>query len=43
VREKMEAQGVEIATSTPEQLAAKLQEDLAKWAEVVRASGATVD
>jgi tripartite-type tricarboxylate transporter receptor subunit TctC len=42
-RAKMEAQGVEIATSTPEQLAAKLQEDLAKWAEVVKTSGATVD
>jgi tripartite-type tricarboxylate transporter receptor subunit TctC len=43
VREKLEAQGVEVATSTPEQLAAKLQEDLVKWAQVVKASGATVD
>ena len=43
VREKLEAQGVEIATSTPEELAAKLKTDLALWAQVVKASGATVD
>ncbi len=43
VREKLEAQGVEIATSTPEELAAKLKADLALWAQVVKASGATVD
>jgi tripartite-type tricarboxylate transporter receptor subunit TctC len=43
VREKLEAQGVEVATSTPEELAAKLQVDLALWAKVVKESGATVD
>ena len=43
VREKLEAQGVEVATSTPAQLAAKLDADLALWAKVVQASGATVD
>ena len=43
VREKLEAQGVEIATSTPEELAANLKADLALWAQVVKASGATVD
>jgi tripartite-type tricarboxylate transporter receptor subunit TctC len=34
---------VEVATSTPEELAAKLQADLALWAKVVKESGATVD
>jgi tripartite-type tricarboxylate transporter receptor subunit TctC len=43
VREKLETQGVEVATSTPEELAAKLQADLALWAKVVKESGATVD
>jgi tripartite-type tricarboxylate transporter receptor subunit TctC len=43
VREKLEAQGVEVATSTPEQLATQLDADLALWAKVVKESGATVD
>ncbi len=43
VREKLEAQGVEVATSTPDELASKLQADLALWAKVVKESGATVD
>ena len=43
VREKLEAQGVEVATGTPEQLAARLKADLELWAKVVEASGATVD
>lgn len=29
--------------TTPEQFAALLQEDIAKWARVVKSSGATVD
>jgi tripartite-type tricarboxylate transporter receptor subunit TctC len=48
LREKLEQQGVEIA-GTPtqpvasEQFARLLQEDLVKWARIVKASGATVD
>lgn len=44
LRTKLEAQGVEIAASTtPDQLAAQLQTDLAKWALIVKSSGAAVD
>jgi len=44
LRQKLEAQGVEIATSTtPGALAALLQSDLAKWALIVKSSGAAVD
>ena len=43
VKEKFAAQGAEILTGTPEQLAAMLKEDLAKWAKIVQTSGATVD
>jgi tripartite-type tricarboxylate transporter receptor subunit TctC len=37
------AQGVELATATPQQFAALLQEDMARWAKIVKSSGATVD
>jgi tripartite-type tricarboxylate transporter receptor subunit TctC len=43
LREKLAAQGVEIANGTSEQLASLLREDLVKWAKIVRESGATVD
>ncbi|MDP9900147.1 tripartite tricarboxylate transporter substrate binding protein [Variovorax ginsengisoli] len=44
LREKLEQQGVEIAApTTPEQFAALLQADLAKWARIVKSSGAAVD
>ena len=44
LREKLEQQGVEIAApATPEQFAALLQTDLAKWARIVQSSGAAVD
>ena len=44
LRDRLELQGVEIAPkTTPEQFAALLQEDIAKWARVVKSSGATVD
>jgi tripartite-type tricarboxylate transporter receptor subunit TctC len=43
LREKLKAQGVEVATTSPEQLAAKLNQDLTQWAQVVRASGAKID
>ena len=37
------AQGVEIARMTPAQLTQTLQEDLVRWARIVKTSGATVD
>jgi tripartite-type tricarboxylate transporter receptor subunit TctC len=44
LREKLEQQGVEIAApTTPDQFAALLQTDLAKWAGIVKSSGAAVD
>jgi tripartite-type tricarboxylate transporter receptor subunit TctC len=44
LRDKLEQQGVEIAPPTsPDQFAALLQADLAKWARIVKASGAAVD
>ena len=44
LREKLDQQGVEIAAPTsPERFAALLQDDLAKWARIVKASGAAVD
>ncbi len=44
LRDKLDQQGVEIAPpTTPDQFAALLQTDLAKWARIVKASGAAVD
>jgi tripartite-type tricarboxylate transporter receptor subunit TctC len=42
-QEKLQAQGVELANATPAQFAAILQEDIARWARIVRESGATID
>ena len=44
LRDKLEWQGVELAPPTsPEQLAALLQEDITRWAQIVKSSGASVD
>ncbi|MBJ2155189.1 tripartite tricarboxylate transporter substrate binding protein [Variovorax sp. IB41] len=44
LRDKLDQQGVEIAApTTPEQFTKLLQDDLAKWARIVKASGAAVD
>ncbi|MES3014553.1 MAG: tripartite tricarboxylate transporter substrate binding protein [Pseudomonadota bacterium] len=43
VVEKFAAQGAEPYLTTPQQFAAVLQADIAKWSEVVKASGASVD
>jgi len=44
LRDKLDQQGVEIAApTTPEQFSALLHDDLAKWARIVKASGAAVD
>ena len=43
IREVLKAQGAELVASTPAQLATTLKDDLAKWAHVVKSSGAKVD
>jgi len=43
IRDRLKGQGAEIIASTPDQLAATLKDDLEKWAQVVKASGAKVD
>lgn len=42
-RSSLVAQGVELAAVTPAQFAALLNEDIARWAAIVKASGARVD
>ena len=42
-RDKLAAQGVEFMDSSPAALTQLLTEDLARWAKIVRESGATVD
>jgi tripartite-type tricarboxylate transporter receptor subunit TctC len=43
VRERMFNLGMEVAGSTPEQLAALVTSDIAKWGKVIKASGVRVD
>ncbi len=43
IQERLAGQGVEAIGSTPAQLAAHLRSELAKWAKVVKLSGASVD
>jgi tripartite-type tricarboxylate transporter receptor subunit TctC len=43
VRTKLTELGTDVAGSTPEQLAALVTSELAKWAPIVKASGAKVD
>lgn len=42
-RATLVAQGVELASATPTQFAQILQDDIARWARIVKASGARVD
>ncbi len=42
-QEKLQAQGVELANAAPAQFAALLQEDIVRWARIVKESGATID
>ena len=42
-RASLVAQGVELASATPEQFAAQLNDDIARWARIVKASGARID
>jgi tripartite-type tricarboxylate transporter receptor subunit TctC len=43
VREKLPEFGLEIVGGTPEQFAGHIKKEAAKWADVVRRSGAKVD
>ena len=43
VKERLNSQGFEIRTSTPEQFAAYLKSEIVKWAKIVKESGAKVD
>lgn len=43
VRERMFSLGMEIAGSTPEELAALVNSDIAKWGKVIKESGVRVD
>ncbi len=42
-KQRIEAQGLFVKTTTPEQLATYMQEQVTKWAKVVKASGAKAD
>ena len=43
VRERLTSLGAEVVGSTPEQFAAFQKADTAKWAKVVKESGAKID
>ena len=43
VRDKLLGQGLDPVGGTPEQFAAYIKSEIAKWAKVVRASGAKAD
>jgi tripartite-type tricarboxylate transporter receptor subunit TctC len=43
VKERLNSQGFEIRTSTPEQFGAYLKSEIVKWAKIVKDSGAKVD
>jgi len=43
LQKKMSEQGVDLASSTPEQFGALIKTDIAKWGKVVKESGAKVD
>jgi tripartite-type tricarboxylate transporter receptor subunit TctC len=43
LRDKLGAQGAEVMSGTPQQLATMLKGDIDKWAKIVKSSGAQVD
>ncbi len=43
LRDKLAAQGAEVMTGSPQQLATLLKGDIDKWAKIVKSSGAQVD
>ena len=43
VKDRLAVQGAEVMSSTPEELAKRIRDDLLKWGKIVRVSGARVD
>jgi tripartite-type tricarboxylate transporter receptor subunit TctC len=43
VREKLNAQGLDLSPVPPVKLGALLKDELAKWVKIVKASGAQLD
>ena len=43
VKERLSVQGAEAVSSTPEEFAKRIRDDLMKWGKIVKASGARVD
>ena len=43
LKEKLAATGTEPLTSTPEEFAAYIKREIAKWGDVIRKSGAKAD
>jgi len=41
VRQRIEALGLEVSASTPEELGAFLREEMTKWEPVIKAAGIT--
>jgi len=43
VRDKLQEQGLQVIGGTPQQLAELTQKEIARWAQVVKESGARMD
>jgi tripartite-type tricarboxylate transporter receptor subunit TctC len=43
MRETLSSQGLEPVTGTPEQFAALIKSDLARWANVIKSAGVTAE
>jgi tripartite-type tricarboxylate transporter receptor subunit TctC len=43
VRERLESQGADLVANSPQEFGRHIQSEIAKWARVVKASGARVD
>ncbi|CAM3741079.1 tripartite tricarboxylate transporter substrate-binding protein [Polynucleobacter brandtiae] len=42
-KEKLQASGVELSNMTPSEFGKLLQEDITRWAKIVKQSGASLD
>lgn len=43
VRQRLSSQGADVLSNTPEQFAAYIKSEIAKWGKLVKASGARID